>query len=118
MGMRKIVINACYGGFSLSREAYLRLRELGHPEALAEPDVGEFWADGSGPRSKWTRNSYLSSISRDDPFLISVLETLGEEACSGASASLKIVQIPFDVDWQIEEYDGFEHVAEKHRTWF
>ena len=19
--------------------------------------------------------------------------------------------------WQIEEYDGYEHVAEKHRTW-
>ncbi len=25
--------------------------------------------------------------------------------------------IPDDVKWQIEEYDGLEWIAEKHRTW-
>ena len=28
------------------------------------------------------------------------------------------VSIPDDVEWQIEEYDGMEWVAEAHRTWF
>jgi hypothetical protein len=30
---------------------------------------------------------------------------------------LLIVEVPADVDWYIEEYDGLEWVAEKHRTW-
>jgi len=30
---------------------------------------------------------------------------------------LKIVDIPDGVEWEIEEYDGMEWVAEKHRTW-
>jgi hypothetical protein len=28
-----------------------------------------------------------------------------------------VVEIPDDVNWQVEEYDGMEHIAEKHRTW-
>ena len=28
------------------------------------------------------------------------------------------VEIPDDVEWQIEEYDGTEHISEKHRTWY
>ena len=32
-------------------------------------------------------------------------------------AKLKIIKIPNNVKWQIEEYDGSEWVAEKHRTW-
>jgi len=30
---------------------------------------------------------------------------------------LAIVEIPDDVEYTIEEYDGNEHVAEAHRTW-
>jgi hypothetical protein len=30
---------------------------------------------------------------------------------------LEIVEIPDDVEYTIEEYDGLEHIAEKHRTW-
>jgi len=30
---------------------------------------------------------------------------------------LKIVEIPDDVDWEINEDDGSEWIAEKHRTW-
>jgi hypothetical protein len=30
---------------------------------------------------------------------------------------LAIVEIPDDVQWIIEENDGMEWVAEKHRTW-
>jgi len=27
------------------------------------------------------------------------------------------VEVPDDVDWYVEEYDGLEHIAERHRTW-
>lgn len=43
-------------------------------------------------------------------------EALGE-AADGGCASLKVVEIPDGTDYEIGEYDGMEHVAEKHRTW-
>lgn len=55
-------------------------------------------------------------LPRDDLDLIAVIEELGESA-NGQCASLRIVEIPDGVDWEIDEYDGYEHVAEKHRTW-
>jgi len=32
-------------------------------------------------------------------------------------ADLKIVEIPDGTNYEIDEYDGNEHVAEVHRTW-
>ena len=53
---------------------------------------------------------------RSDPDLVAVVEKLRKRA-NGDHAQLEVVEIPDDVEWQIEEYDGIEHVAEKHRTW-
>jgi hypothetical protein len=36
---------------------------------------------------------------------------------NGRFAKLKLVDIPLDIQWAIEEYDGDEWVIEKHRTW-
>jgi len=91
----KVVINKCHGGFGLSKEAENKYKEL---------------AGISNP------NFYDRSIARDDEHLIAVVELLGSAADSRYS-ELKIVDIPEDVDWYIEEYDGLEWVAEKHRTW-
>ena len=55
-------------------------------------------------------------VARDDPYLLKVIKELGMGA-NGPHANLKIVEIPGDVDWLIQEYDGAEWVAEKHRTW-
>jgi len=55
-------------------------------------------------------------IPRNDPFLIQVIEELGKQA-NGKYSLLKIIDIPDDVDWEIEEYDDWEWVAEKHRRW-
>ena len=78
-----IVINACFGGFNLSEDAYDRYRELG----------------GTG-ESAW-------DISRNDPLLIQVVREMGM-AADGPHSELNIVSIPNDVDWTIEEYDGSE----------
>ncbi len=59
----------------------------------------------------------LTDVKRDDTDLIAVIEELGLDAASGQTAKLKIITIPEDVDWVIEDYDGVEWVAEKHRTW-
>ncbi len=94
--MKKIVVNKCYGGFSLSSVAILRLQELGF--SVSEEDQ-----DG--------RN-----IDRDNPFLVQVVEELGDKA-NGKFAQLTITKIPDDVDWKVSSYDGVEHVVEKHRVW-
>lgn len=53
---------------------------------------------------------------RDWDLLVECVEELGEKA-NGNHASLKVVEIPDDVDYEIDEYDGLETVHEKHRSW-
>ncbi len=110
--MRKIVINTCYGGFSLSHTAYLRLRELGQPVALQEEDAGEHHL---GPRTP-SLNMFCTQIARDDLKLIQVVEELGAQG-NGHCAELKIVEIPPEVKWEIAKRDGIELVREVHRQW-
>jgi len=55
-------------------------------------------------------------IPRDDKNLIEVIEALGEKA-SKLYAELEIIDIPDDVDWEIDEYDGYETIHEKHCSW-
>lgn len=89
--MIKIVINKCYGGFSVSKEAY--------------EYCGKKW-DGYG-----------FDISRTDEKLIEFIEKYGSGIASGKFAELKIVEVPENVEWKIEEYDGIEWISEKHRCW-
>jgi len=87
---QRIVINRRYGGFSLSERAV---------EWMGDRGV-------DNPRD----------LTRDDPQLVECVETLGEEA-GGRFATLQVVEIPEDVEWEVMEYDGMEWVAEEHRTW-
>jgi hypothetical protein len=114
----EIVINKRYGGFGLSRKAFLRLREMGSEVALKEPDIGEVWP-GSKPvevRRAGYLDSFCRDIKRDDPMLVKVVRELGEEA-SAPLAKLRIVSVPDGIEWEIDDYDGMETIAETHRTW-
>ncbi len=109
--MRKIVINKSYGntvhgGFCLSHRAFLELRGQGQREALKEADLGAYWPTGATPNEP-SLNRCGAFIPRDDEKLVRVVEELGAE----------IVEIPNDVEWEIEKVDGVEHVSEVHRTW-
>ena len=90
----KVVINTCFGGFGLSKEAYEFL--------------GIEW-DKFGYK-------YNDDDKRTDEKLIKCVETLGVKA-NGSCASLKVVEIPDDVNWYIDEYDGMETIEEVHRRW-
>jgi len=57
------------------------------------------------------------SDNRSHPLLLRLMDELGAKAASGAHASLKVVEIPDGVEHEISDYDGNEHIAEKHRTW-
>lgn len=145
----KVVINKCFGGFSLSPAATLRLYERGVP-GMATP-VDEYFppekrADELAhyptmayetQLAKWReylrtkkRDSsfitvfspdeqfvlYSRDVPRDHPELIAAVEEMGE-AANGACAELKVVEIPDGTNWEIDEYDGREHVAQRHATW-
>jgi hypothetical protein len=58
----------------------------------------------------------VDDIPRDDPTLIHVIEELGK-AANGPFAELKIVEIPENVEWEIDDYDGMESIHECHRSW-
>ncbi len=94
-GLKHVVINDCYGGFSLSDRAR---REYCKLLGIAEKDFRDHELD------------------RDDPYLVKVVKELGMSA-NGTHSNLKIVEVPGDVKWHIAEYDGAEWVAEDHRTW-
>ena len=48
--------------------------------------------------------------------LVSVVEEMGQKA-GGPGTDLKIVEIPDDIDWEIEEFDGQERIREVGRIW-
>ena len=95
----KIVINTCHGGFSLSEKAQKLFCQYSTIE-------WKYWQED------W---SYYD-IERNDQYLVRVVEELGDDA-NGRFAELKVVEVPDDVEWYVEEYDGWEWVAEVHRTW-
>lgn len=89
----KIVINDCHGGFGLSEQAIQMYETLSGEEV-----------------------NYDGDIPRDDPHLITVVEQL-KELVNDRYSELKIVEIPDGTNWEIQEYDGLEWIAEKHKTW-
>ena len=100
----KIAINKCYGGFSLSEEVF--------------KELGVEW-DGYGyldNEALGIENDYYLAY-RADPRLIAAIEKVGEDAASGDLAKVRVVEIPDDIDWDIDEYDGIETINEKHRSW-
>jgi hypothetical protein len=117
----KIAINTDFGGFGLSDQAFEALLARKNI-AFEVVDTDKAWRGSDyylagRPHSDATYiNSYEFYNQRNDPDLIAVIEQLGE-AANGHYASIKIVEIPDDIDWHIVEYDGLEHVAEAHRTW-
>lgn len=138
----KIVINVCHGGFGLSDKAMRRYAEIKGIKLYPEKDkwgsyithytvpeeqrgpknLSERWqemtqSEKEEAKKRWSSERlYDKEIARDDQVLVQVVEELGKEA-NGIFASLKVVNIPDDIKWEIDEYDGYEHVAEVHRTW-
>ena len=112
----KIVINSDYGGFSLSDQAVLA---YGRKKGLnLVKDENTNWSISIFYKDSVAKENYFDDreIPRNDPALVEVVEVLGE-AANGFAANLKIVEIPEDVEWCVEENDGREWVSEKHRTW-
>ena len=120
--MTRVAINRCFGGFGLSDEAFEKLLERKGIEFEKEDSDSKlmganYYKEGMCGDAEGYLAQYEFYEDRSDPDLIAVIEEMGESANSWA-AEIAIVEIPDDVEWHIDEYDGREHVAEKHRTWY
>jgi hypothetical protein len=83
----KVLLNACYGGYSLSDEFIEHLK---------------------------TFDNYEDDFARHDPFLIEEAIKFGLNKASGMCADLYIKEIPDNIKYSIYEYDGMEYINE---TW-
>ena len=106
----KVVINKCFGGFSVSEKVYDYLG--------VEWDNYGFLSDYAKKLADNTCDAYTNELKfRCDSKLVEAVEKLGSEA-NGRYAILKVVEIPDDADVYISDYDGIEEIHEKHMIWY
>lgn len=138
----KVVINNCFGGFGLSFDAMMLYAKYKGFDLYAFTEAKDasgkvmfgkqkFVSVQKGDKpfithyakkplidGKPDEKSYFSErdIKRDDPLLIRVVEEL-KDVANAKYAKLKVVEIPYDVKYKIDEYDGNESIHEVHRSW-
>lgn len=137
----KLVVNRCFGGFGLSDKAIEMVMNRKNLGCFRYEQTKYKYRDGIDEYTRYdvfngsiftiysTKDLgkkineypsesywYCGDLKRDDADLIAVVEELGEEANSWAS-KLEVVEIPDDVEWEIDEYDGIETIHEVHRSW-
>ena len=138
----KIAINRQYGGFGLSLEGKTELgkrqgKDIFHykqtkygydnggvdeyTKIFDEDSVGicpYSYSKDFGETTNELDDAYYFSIPEDrsDKDLVSVIEDMGEKSFSKYS-TLKIVEIPDGIEYEIDDYDGIETIHECHRSW-
>jgi hypothetical protein len=129
--MTKVVYNACFGGFGLSKEACQRYWDikgqqvwiedvqwgvtvwLVPPEDRIPSKEGDaFYSMSMDERVAYNRAHseqtwYDRNVDRHDPVLVQVVEELGDKANAGF-ADLQIDEV--HGPYRIDEYDGSERV--------
>lgn len=114
----KIVINKCFGGFGLSPDAMMEYGRIKGFNLIQKQNksMGYSLFYKEGIRD----NEHLFSeidIERTDPVLVLIVENMGGKA-NGKYSDLRVISIPDNIDWEIENYDGRESVHEKHESWY
>lgn len=131
----KVVINSCYGGFSLSPKGERRYLELAgrksyfykqskynFRDGVTEyvridniDDVPALFSYCTNSDQGKTISGYPNDVfhcrdlERNDPLLVQVVEELGKESF-GTCAHLEIVDVEKGRWFKIDEYDGYESI--------
>ena len=126
--MTKVVYNACYGGFGLSKEACQRYWDIKGQSIWFEDALWGFTVWLVPPEERleereWSsvtmdehiaynlasskQTWYNRNVDRHDPVLVQVVEELGDKA-NGEYAKLAIEEV--HGSYRIDEYDGNESV--------
>ncbi len=118
----KVVLNRDYGGFGLSNKAFERLIELGFPfvhekdsdkEDYGKTDLKIIVFDEPVFNSRYgiLQNDFEDEDLRSHLSVVQVVEELGRSAWGGA-AKLELVEISDDIDWRIDQKNGFEWIID------
>lgn len=127
----KLILNKCFGGFGLSKEAYELYAEkkgIKVYEYYQDYEKGfDYFKKGNngickfyftkdfGQEIKLNNEEYgkycldLSEEDRTDKILIEVVEELGKKA-NNMYSNLKVVEIPDNSFYKIDKYDGVETI--------
>lgn len=137
--MKKVILNKDFGGFDISKKGYeLYAKKKGldlymyetefkgkncfykktNDDALLTQYFTKDFGDNIDISEEDYRNYslYLDGGHREDPILIEVVEELKEKA-NGKYSELKIVEIPDDLDYVIDNYDGIETLHQRVQEW-
>ena len=137
--MKKVILNKCFGGFGVSKEAYeLYAKKKGidvfhYTQKNLKNEIYTYATDDNRSfdfyfTKDFGDNVYISDEDfkeyflnldekfREDKTLIEVVEELGEKA-NAFYSNLKIVEIPDDLDYVIDNYDGIETLRQKVQEW-
>jgi hypothetical protein len=123
--MVKVVINKKFGGFGLSQKVLERLKEQGWTVSLFREDhhpldeKADLLFKPVGTTFGYVREGLLYinwwKYEEDDKKfrtrkdIVTLVEELGSEA-NGEHASLEVVNVDDDYNWEITDYDGFEDI--------
>lgn len=143
--MKKVILNKCFGGFDVSPKAYqlyamykgyshlykylptsylnnatYKLVDLFDEHFVCfyvTKYFGKEISKNDISKEDWEKHIlYLGADNREDDILIKVVEELGDEA-SGKFGELIVVEIPDDLDYVIDDYDGIETLHARVETW-
>jgi aminopeptidase N len=95
----QVVINTSYSNFAISPDAISLIRKK-----------------IKNSKAKSQINAYAFDNDRSHPLLVEAVQKLGAKA-NGLYTTLKIVEIPDDVEWRVDAINGKEVIREKHRMW-
>jgi hypothetical protein len=96
----EVVINEEYGGFGLSKEAWLLLLKKGYRPTQNELNGAEY-------AEKYKICPYTYDGERNNPLLVEVVKELGDKANSGTELVVKKVTLRLSID----SFDGAEKIA-------
>ena len=137
---RKVILNKCFGGFGVSPEGYqLYAKKKGLVHYAYKVNNNLLYDYIETPTNDdWHLNYYTQSLGlgkdiyfneeddnnmlylngdyREDATLIEVVEELGKNA-NGKFSDLVVVEIPADMEYVIDDYDGMETLHQKVQVW-
>ena len=101
------------------KEVNICLQKLKTKKVLLNKDYGGFKISDEVQKEYFSRTgieiSKYCNDKREDEVLIDIVERLGEKV--NVYSELVIVEIPEDLDYVIDDYDGFETLHEEVKEW-
>jgi hypothetical protein len=143
----KIVVNRCYGGFGISKEALLELIKR-DSECVGKFTPKKYYG-GENRNTKWEENfnkdlknhyiidlgdGYLGHRLYTNIYKDGIIYTdatkdhrtdhdlielieIMGDAVNSEFSELKVIEIPDGIEYEIEDYYGIETIHEIHRSW-